>query len=135
MLTFPLWVKSSWIPKIQVEDAPAGLDDPCWLWLGACTPDGYGRVNVEGRKGRQIYLHRYAFERHVGAPIPEGVDGAHLCHRSLCFQPTHIEAQTQKKNRSDTSAVKFERSPLSPADLAALADTHWIVIAHRAAFR
>lgn len=66
----------------------------CWLWTGATTPNGYGRLTVDGIGW---LAHRLAYEVWVG-PIPDGMHLDHLCRVRLCIRPEHLEAVTQTEN-------------------------------------
>jgi hypothetical protein len=63
----------------------------CWLWIGAKSPEGYGRF------GKHDYAHRVSYESIVG-PIPESLVVDHLCRTRLCVNPAHMEVVTQKEN-------------------------------------
>ena len=67
--------------------------ETCWLWLGAKKTNGYGRI----RNGRDIYVHRFAYELLVGT-IPKGLTIDHLCRNRACVNPAHLEAITNKDN-------------------------------------
>lgn len=62
----------------------------CWEWQGSFLPNGYGR-----HKGK--LAHRASYELFVG-PIPEGLVLDHLCRRTSCVRPDHVEAVTQQEN-------------------------------------
>lgn len=66
----------------------------CWLWVGECNDNGYGRFSVKGRK---VYAHRSSYEIHVG-PIPEGLHIDHLCRVRNCVNPEHLEPVTRSEN-------------------------------------
>lgn len=74
--------------------APSG----CWIWTGAVTKgsgaDFYGRIFVDGTTR---YAHRVSYEVHVG-PIPDGCEIDHLCRRTRCIRPLHLEAVTPSIN-------------------------------------
>lgn len=77
----------------RVDRAGTHPDD-CWIWRGAQTRDGYGKL---GRNGRTVLAHRYAYELEVG-PIPGGRVIDHLCRVRLCVRPSHAEPVTAREN-------------------------------------
>jgi hypothetical protein len=70
-------------------------DDGCWLWTGAVTVDGYGRLRATSTV--EVRAHRYAYELLVG-PIPEGLTLDHLCERPACVRPEHLEPVEHAEN-------------------------------------
>lgn len=82
---------------------PADGDDGCWLWSGAVSTEGYGRVD---RK----YSHRLWYELFFGC-IPDGLTLDHLCRNRLCCNPFHLEAVTRGENvlRGESLSAKYKR--------------------------
>lgn len=88
-----------WAAKVRLPTEPGG----CWGWTGATTDVGYGALGVEGRN---VYAHRYSFERFIGL-IPERMQLDHFrmnpgprhapCSRA-CVNPAHLEPVTQRTN-------------------------------------
>lgn len=72
----------------------------CWIWQGAISPSGYGRIKIGG-KVRQA--HRVAYEAWVGL-IPEGLVLMHLCDEKRCVQPEHLIPGTPRENALDAVA-------------------------------
>lgn len=72
---------------------------PCWLWLGAMTKGGYGKVGKPTR-----LTHRVAYELVVG-PIPEGLQIDHLCRVRSCQNPAHMEPVTAHENQRRSRSV------------------------------
>ena len=67
----------------------------CWVWLGAKTRDGYGKLIV-GQKS--LFLaHRASYELTSGR-IPNGKELDHLCRNRLCINPSHLEIVTKREN-------------------------------------
>lgn len=72
----------------------------CWLWTAANhianqkVGDRYGRFNLAGRT---IYAHRAAFVLFKGE-IADGLTVDHLCKNTLCVNPDHLEAVSQREN-------------------------------------
>lgn len=84
---------------IAVDIAARALkqDNGCWLWPGAKTPQGYGKI---GRGGVTLYVHRVMHEAHVG-PIPPGNIVMHSCDEPSCCNPDHLRVGTQSENLRD----------------------------------
>jgi len=70
---------------------------PCWLWMGAHNPKGYGRFVAVSRNRGMVYPHRLARETLIG-PIPSGFQCDHLCLNPSCANPNHIEVVTSQIN-------------------------------------
>jgi hypothetical protein len=69
----------------------------CWLWCGALTKAGYGKISLGYREGKEVYAHRLSYETHYG-PIPDGLVIDHLCRVTCCVNPQHLEPVTHKVN-------------------------------------
>jgi hypothetical protein len=70
----------------------------CWIWIGVCFPNGYGRVCVQRNKKRRAFMaHRVVYQTYVG-PIPIGLDIDHLCRVRCCVNPSHLEPVTRRLN-------------------------------------
>jgi hypothetical protein len=67
-------------------------DTGCWLWTGARSHNGYGRVSVRGpdpgSPQTHLQAHRAMYEMLVG-PIPEGMTLHHTCEVRHCVNPAH----------------------------------------------
>ena len=77
----------------------------CWVWLGSCSADGYGRITVwlTGQARRRVMqAHRVSFETFIG-PIPEGHDLDHRlgCPRQ-CIHPNHLTPTPYRIHRART---------------------------------
>jgi hypothetical protein len=86
----------------QLEPCPAPAESPprirekiafapatgCWLWIGAKSPDGYGKISRYSYK--QDRPHRLAYSLLV-APIPPGLEIHHLCQVKACCNPWHMQ--------------------------------------------
>ena len=98
-------VKDRFWKKVQIPQT----DDGCWNWLGAKSPNGYGK-GYDGNK--VISAHRLAFILLRG-PIPQGLQIDHLCRNRSCVNPEHMEAVSQRENLLrgiGTAAVNFKKT-------------------------
>jgi hypothetical protein len=75
---------------LKVAKMPGG----CWLWTGAKSTNGYGRIRIGGV---QVGAHRVGYEILVG-PIAEGMQLDHRCRVRLCVNPGHLEVVTNREN-------------------------------------
>ena len=73
------------------------LSTGCWLWRGATTAGGYGKIGLGGRRAGERVAHRVTYELMVGS-IPTGYDLDHLCRLRACVNPTHVEPVTRREN-------------------------------------
>ncbi len=84
--------------KTAISDTLAFNGTPCRIWTGAqvdrTRPNPYGRYCA---KGRWWVAHQFAYVLTHGE-IPTGLEIDHLCCRSLCVEPTHLEAVTRCEN-------------------------------------
>lgn len=77
----------------------------CWIWTGACSPNGYGHALIRGG-GKKKYrdVHRTSYLLYKGH-IPHGMTLDHLCRVKCCVNPDHLEVVTQKENNRRQKAV------------------------------
>jgi hypothetical protein len=87
--------------------AKADKSGDCWIWTAAVGKDGYAKAAIEGKV---MHASRAAYQFAIG-PIPEGLVIDHLCSNTLCVNPAHLEAVTQRENvlRSRNFAAKQAR--------------------------
>ncbi len=79
----------------RVEDKITGEPNSgCWLWIGACSDVGYGKI---WNGDRVMEATRYVYEQIRGA-IPEGLELDHLCRTRCCVNPSHLEPVTHQEN-------------------------------------
>lgn len=89
-------IKTRFLSKVQKDN------NACWIWLGAKRA---GRV----RKGKANYYGAFGFNgKTIGAhvasylifkrEIAKGLEIDHLCRKTLCVNPEHLEAVTHSVN-------------------------------------
>ena len=79
----------------------------CWSWTGKTrnSDDNGGKRGVMKYKGRETTVYRVVYELTHGE-IPAGKLICHKCDNSLCINPEHLFAGTQKENIADMLAKK-----------------------------
>jgi hypothetical protein len=89
----------------------------CWEWVGSTNAKGYGSV-ADGSGGTML-AHRKAYELLVG-PIPAGLTLDHLCMRTVCVRPSHLEPVDNAENQRRRAAARTHCAkghPMSGANL------------------
>ena len=66
----------------------------CWIWKRWKNAFGYGYTSV--RRVTRL-AHRLSYEVFVG-PIPEGMTLDHLCKKTSCCNPAHLEPVSMALN-------------------------------------
>lgn len=90
--------------KVRMEPPPADpcaqpVVGPCWAWTGPLTKKGYVDIRFGAEEGHGRWLlHRWTYTYFIG-PIPSGLQIDHLCRRTSCCNPLHLEAVTPKVNQ------------------------------------
>ena len=64
------------------------LESACWVWSGADSGNGYGRISV---KGKTRATHIVAWELMKGERVPEGMVLDHQCLNRRCCTPEHLQ--------------------------------------------
>lgn len=82
------------IPVKFLERTIPVTESGCWLWTGALSIGGYGRVRFNKR---DQYAHR-ALHEHFFGEIPAGYELDHLCRVRCCVNPSHLEVVTHSEN-------------------------------------
>jgi hypothetical protein len=72
----------------------------CWLWLGLCDTNGYGRLFIGPEAGNEMKAHRFSWELHCG-PIPEDQMALHQCDTPPCVNYAHLYLGTNTDNMRD----------------------------------
>lgn len=77
-------------------------DNGCVLWMGRVDKDGYGRLNIEGKKVR---VHRMALQW-SGVHVPSDLLVMHTCDTPRCVNPAHLQVGTVLQNVRDCISKK-----------------------------
>lgn len=72
----------------------------CWEWPGTRINDGYGQVQM---RGKRWYAHRLAYTLTFGQ-IPDGLMVCHHCDNPPCCRPDHLFLGTCLDNKADQRA-------------------------------
>lgn len=97
-------------PEQRFADRIEETSDGCWVWLGYCDKDGYGRFKVGGKL---VLVSRWAYTHFVG-PIPPGHQIRHTCDVSSCVNPAHLLTGTAQDNTNDMMERGRNRYGLDP---------------------
>jgi hypothetical protein len=81
----------------------------CWLWTNVPGSNGYGTIEVDGRR---MTAHRLSYMVYVG-DIASGLVVRHKCDVRACVNPAHLELGTHHDNMLDR-AKRGRRDPSSP---------------------
>lgn len=94
---------------------------PCWEWVGAHVPHGYGLLKADGRFR---LAHRLSWAMANG-PIPEGLFVCHHCDNPACIRPDHLFLGTGAENVADRVRKGRTKAPVLPPEKRMRGDQHW----------
>ena len=75
------------------------MDTPCWQWIGAKGPKGYGCFDCHlGQRAHRVSL------KLSGVVVPDDVLVLHLCDNRGCVRPSHLRLGSHADNMRDREA-------------------------------
>lgn len=69
----------------------------CWVWTGAVfkkSNGSYGQIRIDGKLK---FAHRVSYET-FKKEVSLGLELDHLCRKTLCINPSHLEEVTHQEN-------------------------------------
>lgn len=105
----------SWTPELMRSLYVVDRETDCWLWIGGCYTNGYGRKRY---KGKTVTATRFSWILHKGTdPGDEWV--SHTCeNRRLCVNPNHLVLGNPLKKLSTEQVIYVRSSTATGAALA-----------------
>ena len=108
------WSTSSEFQKGHIVPA----DGDCWIWKGALSSGGYGRITrtINGKR-YNAPVHQLTWLEANGGIWPHGAVARHVCRNRACCQPEHILPGSPLENTQDaqfrdgTMLVSIHRLP------------------------
>lgn len=104
-------------PEAFIQQVVLSCDgEECLIWPYSTKGNGYGQINVGGRR---VVASRYICEAAHGSPPSPDHQAAHACGNGHlgCVNPKHLSWKTSSENHADKlihgTHSRGERSPLS----------------------
>ena len=72
-------------------------ENGCLVWDGATSGHAPWLYPTLWFQGKFLKGHRVAYEL-ANSPIPPGLLVDHICHNTLCVEPSHLRLVTRKQN-------------------------------------
>lgn len=87
--------------------------ESCWLWTGAKSRGGYGKISPGGRGSGLVATHRLSLKL-AGIDLPDDMVVDHKCRNPACVNPDHLRVVTRKvnslENSMGASAINAQKS-------------------------
>lgn len=91
---------------IKAFSARTQWNGDCLEWTGALYRNGYGQMNVNGRKDMP---HRFAY-RVANGEIPEGAEIDHICRNRKCCNIEHLRLTTPSQNNQNQARANRDNA-------------------------
>lgn len=78
----------------------------CWTWQASTDRFGYGHIWFNEKL---VYAHRFSYALAYGECANNLVID-HMCHNSLCVNPSHLQLVTRQQNNENMVARKDSKS-------------------------
>jgi hypothetical protein len=83
--------------KEKLKNYKINTKTDCWLWNGATTNFGHGRIKINNKF---FSVHRLSYIIHIGK-IPKELFVCHHCDNPSCINPQHLFIGTRSDNMKD----------------------------------
>jgi hypothetical protein len=86
-------------------------DNGCMIWVGNCTNNGYGRINVNNDNGTRStkLVHILAWELENPGVTRENLNIIHLCGEKLCCNIEHLAPMPTNRRPKDLKTGMSQR--------------------------